>query len=389
MRQTRTSGSTRLGAMRHARGRRPVLAAVIAAVMWPAAAPALPADPQIAVLAPTEGASVPASPNGIELRYTCPAYTSIESLPGYYLRDDYSAAVATAPGVGSDNRLLQANILANTPAPHFADPALPAGECRGWLPADKGATTPGTYYWQAWRLCTSCTGGYEVGPVVRFTVTATGSSLGLALSAPARGYGGYRIMGKVTGSGLQTGTAVSIEVRNGSNWRTAGGGTLAANVADAPIALKVGDTRMRAVATLGSERVMSPEVPVTVVAAKRWPSGASWVGAWKGSSKTTGSTPRTVSFRVTNGGRTLKSAKVQVVMLCPTPGLISPFTIQLGTGIVPSTKIAPDGRFVGSAVSNGHAIVMSGRIVGRKATGTLRMSLGGCTGTSSFVAKRG
>lgn len=355
---------------------------------WPAAGLALPSDPQIAVIAPTEGASVPANPNGIELRYTCPPYTSIDSLPGYYARQDYSARVATTPTVGSDNRLLAANVVANTPAPSSADPALPDGQCRGWLPADKGATTPGTYYWQASRLCTSCVGSYEVGPVVRFAVTTAGSSLGLNLSAPARGYGGYRILGKVTGSGLATGTSVSIEVKNGTTWRAAGGGTLATNVADTPIALKLGDTRMRAVATLGSERVTSPEVPVTVAAAKRWPSGPTWMGTWKGSAKASGSTPRTVSFRVTSGGRIMKSAKVQVVMLCPTPGLISPFTIQLGTGIVPTTKIAPDGRFVGSAVSNGHAILMSGRLVGKKASGTLRMSLGGCTGTSSFQAKR-
>ena len=48
--------------------------------------------------------------------------------------------------------------------------------------------TPGTYYWQAWRDCPSCSGGFEVGPVVRFLIRAAGKA---SLKAPKRAFAGY------------------------------------------------------------------------------------------------------------------------------------------------------------------------------------------------------
>ena len=82
--------------------------------------------------------------------------------------DDYGVSFARAATLGPDGRL--------------ADPvALGTGQvvpgtqdqCRSALAAGRGTRpqeTPGTYFWQVWRICVGCPAGYETGPVLRLTL---------------------------------------------------------------------------------------------------------------------------------------------------------------------------------------------------------------------------
>jgi hypothetical protein len=76
-------------------------------------------------------------------------------------------------------------------------------------------------------------------------------------------------------------------------------------------------------------------------------------------------------------------------MLCPTPGMTSPFTTQIGTTAIARIRIAPDGSFLGTATRSGAAMRVRGRLSGtRSSGGRVEMSLGGCSGNAAFSAAR-
>jgi hypothetical protein len=242
--------------------------------------------------------------------------------------------------------------------------------------AKRPQETPGTYYWQVWRICTGCSLGYESGPVLRFTLT---SSAKPQLKLPARIYVGYPVIASVAGGGLPDGTAVTIERFRGGAWSRVAADDLISGVAEPTISLPRGSQRIRVSAVVGSQKVVSTEVRRTV-RATNGPRTRVTQGAYRG---TTGPGTRSASFRVQ--GRTLRDFKAQVAMLCPgvTPGQ---FTTQIGTAIVSRIRIAPDGGFVGVATHGREtAIRVRGRLVGAKLTGgRVELSVGTCTGDMSF-----
>ena len=89
-------------------------------------------------------------------------------------------------------------------------------------------------------------------------------------------------------------------------------------------------------------------------------------------------------------GREVRSLSVSVAMLCPTPGMVGQFTTQIGTAAVSKAKIAPDGSFVGVATAKDTSIRVRGKLRARKLSGGIaELSVGTCSGTAKFTAKRG
>ena len=176
-------------------------------------------------------------------------------------------------------------------------------------------------------------------------------------------------------------------MERGAGWSTVGrltatGGELEVAV-QLPRALRPGRKRLRVTAQVGDETVTSPARALRLRKAKGWTTSDRQDGRWTG---TASGLP--VEFRVSGDGRTVRAGRFQLTLLCPTPGMANPFTTQIADAPLTRAKIAPDGSFVFAAVVRGHASFIHGRIRGSRATGSARLSLGPCTGSADFTAKR-
>jgi hypothetical protein len=340
-----------------------------------APAQALPPEPPPAPSTPADGASVPVDPNGIPVTFGCPVYTVYKAgeftLPGG--PKDYGLSMATAPTTGADGRLANPVVLVSGGS---ATP--PGGDQCNWVLAAGGSQrpqeTPGTYYWQVWRLCTGCESGYEVGPVRTLTLTANAQ---LTVKPPKTVYAGYPFILSVTTSGVPNFTALSV-LRGGAK---VGSGTVTSDSASPTVTLS-GSGKIHAAVTIGSQTVDSPEVDVKVSKARTWKTKASDEGSYKGT--------RSAKLKVANKGKQIRNLSVSVAMLCPTPGMVGQFTTQVGTAAVARTKVAPDGSFVGVATAKDTSMRVSGRLRARKLSGGVaELSVGPCSGTAKFTAKRG
>jgi hypothetical protein len=232
-----------------------------------------------------------------------------------------------------------------------------------------------------WRLCTGCEGDYEVGPVRRLTLR---SPVAPRLRAPARAYAGYPFFVTAEVAGAPDGTKAVVERRSGSRWRSAGTATALGGEAEAAITLPRGTQRVRVKVTIGSQQIVSAARRVKVRRARRWSTGKSDAGPYKGRAGS-----RSVRLTVTDRGRTLRGFRAFVPMLCPGVSA-GQFTTQIGTAIVRRAKIAPDGRFVAVSTQGGDtAIKLRGRLQRRKVSGgRVQLSVGNCSGSASFRAAR-
>jgi hypothetical protein len=97
-----------------------------------------------------------------------------------------------------------------------------------------------------------------------------------------------------------------------------------------------------------------------------------------------------VRLRVANAGRQIRGFNAHVAMLCPTPGMVSPFTTQIGTAAIGRIRVAPDGSFVGAATpKRATAVRVRGRLRGRTVTGgRVELSVGTCSGSAGCTARR-
>ncbi len=361
---------------------RTLAALAAAALALPAAVAALPSDPQIEATAPAEGAAVPTDPDGIPVAFTCPAYTKIDvgggfTLPGL-VPQDYGATFSTAPTLGSDGRLASrvgiAQAISTAP-----------GACAAFMyDVRRGSTqppqlTPGAYFWQAFRLCTSCAGPYETGPVRRFVVRAAAN---LAVRPPRRAYATYPTLVPLRLTGVPDGTVALLERRVGGAWRVVARTPALSGAGEAVAVLPVGQQRLRVRAAIGSDTVTSPEVVLRVRPASAPRSTrARDVGAYTGS-------PGGARLRVVQGGRELRDLRVRVTMLCPglEPGQ---FTIQAGVVLIARVRVQPDGRFYAARTRSGSTMSVRGTLGGRRVTaGRATLGLGDCTGTQRFTARR-
>jgi hypothetical protein len=355
-----------------------VVAALVVALVIPATAAALPGDPGFTATSPADGAALTIDPGGIPVAYTCPVYRVYDAGGGFVIYGgpkDYGVSFASSPTLGPDGRLADPVGLDNGHSvPGQQDACQSAMNPGGSSPRPQ--ETPGTYYWQVWRICTGCPLGYEAGPVLRFTL---GSSARPSLKLPARLYGGYPVIATVTGGGLPNGSEVAIERFRAGAWSRVTSDTLVGDQAEITLSLPKGSQRVRVTATAGSQTLVSPEVQRTV----RGTGGRRTrvaPGAYRG---TTGPGTRSASFRVQ--GRTLRGFKAFVPMLCPSLPA-GQFTTQIGTATIARIRIAPDGGFVGTATPEAQTTIrVRGRLVGSKLTGgRVELSVGTCSGNTSF-----
>jgi hypothetical protein len=345
----------------------------------------MPGDPPIVPLTPADGAVLPVNADGIPMTFTCPVYFKIDDgvfrFPGAVT--DYAVLVATAPDVGPDGRLAAANVVSIAPGSRAA--GAPEGECVAAFGAGgsvRPQETPGTYYWQVSRLCTTCSLPYETGPVRTLTLRADAT---LKLKAPVgRAFAGYPVIVPLTLTGLPNGTEARVERKVGAAWRRVGTATALGAAGEAVVTLPAGTQTLRVVATVGADTVESPTRAVVVRAAKGWKTDADDAGRYAG----TGTGNRSVTLKVSANGRQVRDFSAFVAMTCPgiDPGT---FTTQIGTAKIASVRLDPDGRFVAAAVRTGSVIRIRGKVGGgRVLAGRAELSLGTCTGSSAFTAKR-
>jgi hypothetical protein len=348
----------------------------------PAAASALPGDPPPAPLAPADGATLPVDADGIPVSFACPLYRVSDDgfIPLYGGVKDYGVSLSDSPALGADGRLEGA--IRNTAS---ADPAT-AGTCNAALgaggPPPRVQDTPGTYYWQVYRICVGCPGSYEVGPVRSFTLR---SLVAPALTVPQKAYDGYPFLVSIALAGAPDGTQAIVERKNGAGWLKLATASAAGGKAEAVVTLARGDRQLRATVRIGSQSTSGQPKHVDVKRARNWSTSARANGRYEG----TGSGLKSISFRIAAKGRELRDLDAKVPMLCP--GIqAGQFTTQIGTAKLRKARIAPDGRFVAaSAPGSGTAIRVRGRLVGRKVLeGRIELSVGNCSGSQAYGASR-
>jgi hypothetical protein len=362
--------------------RRCTLLVLLCLLCSPAAASALPGDATFGPLSPADGAALPVNPNGIPVTYTCPVYRIAD--PGFPLfggPKDYGVSLSTSPAIGVDGRLADPVTLNTGAADASAGPdgclaALGAGG-----PSPRVQETPGTYYWQVWRLCTGCDGDYEVGPVRTLTLR---SPVVPKLRAPGRAYAGYAFFVTARTAGVPDGTKAVVQRRSGSRWRSLGSATVLGGEAEAAIVLPRGTQQVRVSVAIGAQQVVGAARKVKVRRARRWSTGAAADGRYQGRAGS-----RSVRLKVTGRGRHVRDFRAFVPMLCPS---ISPgqFTTQIGTATIRRARIAPDGRFVAvSTPRRDTTISLRGRLQRRTVSdGRVKLSVGNCSGSASFKASR-
>jgi hypothetical protein len=346
-----------------------------------APAHALPGDAPFAPLEPADGAALPVDPAGIPVSFSCPVYRIDEpgGFPLFGGARDYGVSLSRAPATGAGGRLADPVALSQgaQDSPDHCAVALGAGG------SERPQETPGTYYWQVWRLCLECPGSYEVGPVRKLVLRSTAAP---ALRPPRRIYGGYPFILPLELTGVPDFTPVRVERRSGSRWVSAGTATAVGEQAQATVTLPRGATRLRVSLTVGDEAVVSPESAVTARRARRWKTGRRDDGRYAGRPPGL----RSVKLTIARRGRELRGFEAQVPMLCPTPGMVGQFTTQIGKAALKRIRIAPDGSFVGAATpERATSIRVRGKLRGRRITGgRVELSVGPCQGSSAFAAKR-
>jgi hypothetical protein len=352
-----------------------MLMSMLAAGAVPAVA--LPGDPPFGPNTPADGASLPVDAGGIPVTFSCPVYRTYDTGGGFAVfggPKDYSVVMSRGTALGPDGRLADPVALVQASAVPGQD-----GQCSALLSAggaDRPQETPGAYAWQVARICTGCDLGYETGPVRALTLV---TNVKPAVSAATRAYAGYPFIAKVVADGVPDGTTVTVQRRSAGAWVTAGTGTILRGVGEVTTTLpRKGSATLSARLTVGAQEVVGLGSGVLVAAAdaKRT---AVRAGAWSGKGG--------VGFRAV--GRTIRSFTAKVPMLCPTPGMVSPFTTQIGTASIARIRLAPDGSFVGAATRSGSAMRVRGRLAGgRSSGGRVELSVGGCSGNAAFSAAR-
>lgn len=344
----------------------------------PAPVAALPGDPPIEAIAPADGAALPVNDTGIAVTFTCPPFRAAEASPPFPatpgLLSDYDVRLSTSATTGTDGRLATSagsGRVDQRPGTDVCDATL------GSAGFPRPQATPGTYYWQAWRACSGCTGGFEVGPVRRVVLTAAGS---VGLTIPARMYVGYRAAAAITFTGAGSQVALALQRRVGSAWRDI---ARPDNEGVAIVSLPKGSQVVRGVARIGGQEFAGPPRTVSVVPARRWATGRTSDGRYRDPARPS------VRFRVVDGGRRIVGLHADVPVLCgsaTSPTGLAPNVVTIDH---PPVRIAPDGAFAVTGAIRGTKVSLTGRLVGRSLRGArLRVATTGCDGSIAVQARR-
>jgi hypothetical protein len=359
--------------------RRAVALASLVLALSAAPGGAVPGDPPIVVRAPADGAAVAGDPDGIVVRFTCETYRSFPSSANtvYGDHNDYHALFATRPDVDANGKLLSANVVSDAAATRVSENPDTCTAAMASADTPKPQLTPGTYYWQAARSCVACPGGSEVSPVRRFTVRV---QLTLAVVAQPIVYAGYPTVVGVRAGGLPERTAVAIDL----DGKPVAAATVFGGRGETAVTLPLGRHRLTAHAALGNQQAASAARAIVVAPARAWQTSTRDDGRYTGTAE-----GGPVTSRVAGGGRRLGAYSARVSMFC-VGASIDQNHILLGFALVSRVKIAPDGRFV--AVANPGAkttVRLQGRLrAGRVTEGRVELTVGTCSGSASFAARR-
>jgi hypothetical protein len=352
-----------------------LLVAIALLLAFPVSAVALPGDPPVQLLAPADGAQVPADADGIPVRLTCPDYRQFAgTITVYGDYTDYEVSFATEPALGVDGRLLDANVVyRDIPSRSNAG----ADQCTSAMENDGPEVTPGTYYWQAARMCTGCASGYETSPVRRFSVQTT---LDLRLTVPKKAFRGYPIVAPVHAAGVPDGGKVTVQRRAGKKWRRVASTTVFRERGTVVFRLPKGRVRVRLKARVGTQSDTSRVRVVRVAAPRGWTTTHD--GRYRGKAE-----GADLTLKVASGGRQIRDFDTEVSMFCvgPTP---ADNHFLIGVAPVKRAKIAPDGRFYSRTKhATSTVIVLSGRVHNGRVKGQVELTVGTCAGTADYRAK--
>ena len=140
-----------------------------------------PGAQEFGPLTPADGASVPVNPDGIPVTFSCPPYGLFGG------PTSYGATLSTSAGARPRRPARRRGRARQRPRRPVS-----AGPVRGALgaggPPPRIQETPGSYYWQVWRICAECPTSYETAPVRTLTLQ---SPVEPTLSVPRKAYAGY------------------------------------------------------------------------------------------------------------------------------------------------------------------------------------------------------
>jgi hypothetical protein len=341
---------------------------------------ALPGDPPSVPIAPADGAAVPASRDGIGVRFTCPNYRIFET--GTFTQvgnwSDYGVRFATAPDLGSDGRLLDTNAVAQdiSPLPSNAGPDHCTGVMKNPQIGEPGPEeTPGDYYWQAYRICTGCPTGYETSAVWRFQVR---TGIDLRMSVQRRAFRGYPVVAQIRADGVPDGGTVTVERRAGGRWRALKSVRVSSSQSYAVFFLPTGERRLRLSTAVGDQTGTSRVYPIDVKPPRGWSTSRRDVGRYKG---------KEIALKVARRGRAVRDFQATVTTFCLGP-TVEDNRFLIGIAPFERAKIAPDGRFYSITRPEDRTVVeATGRIRNGRARGFVRLTIGGCDGIAEFSAR--
>src|SRR5262249_54965363 len=151
--------------------------------------------------------------------------------------------------------------------------------------------------WQVYRICTGCPGSYEASEVRSFDLV---SPVQPALTVPAKAYDGYPFFVSLKLAGAANGTKATIERKGRPSWLAGATTSSSQGQAEAVVKLARGDQQLRAVVTIGAQRIESPVKRLEVKRARNWSTSSRADGRYESSGGL-----QSVSFKIAKRGREL------------------------------------------------------------------------------------
>ena len=344
---------------------------------------ALSGDPEIVNLSPETLRSLPVTKGGFTVTYSCPTYGS--DIGGKTAgASDYGVRFARG-NAGSDGRLPgpgSPEYLGEAPA----QPIPGTGNCASQLQLPNSPIPAALYFggvsWQAFRDCSGCSRGWEVGPVGWAILTPSIESPQLTI--PARVYAGY--VSRITFTSLTDLSGAEIALQ----WMNPHRGW--ADLAQTPfvpsveptffVKLPAGHRLLRIVAFANpSAQLGLPYEEVTV----RKPGRQRATGPTDDGEYRAAPGRPAVEFEVGDGGRRVLGFETAMPFSCggapPQPHVLTSARLQ-------NVFVAPDGGVVGrSRNPEGPTIsTLEGRLRHGRFVGTATIAFRDCVGTRSFAA---
>ncbi len=360
------------------------LLATALALTLAAGALGLPGDPPVVPLTPADGAVLPAAATGIPVSFACPAYTveiyGETSSRGDY--EDYDVRFSDGPALGPDGRL--ATHPFGSDASAFQSPADPA-TCTAKLDTYDSSSSPeivgGRVYWQVYRLCKGCAGGYEAGPVRSFVVKP---DIRGTLKLPGRVYAGYLGVFRFESPSRLSGAQVSLQRRGRSSWLTVVKKPYRTQL-DLVARLPAGRQRVHIRIEAAAQTFDLAERTVTVRRGGRRATSGRDDGSYAAREPAPNSTLR---FKVTKDGTSLRDFKASLAAFCVGP-TVSQNRAIIAFAVLGSARVAPDGSVTGLLETDqGARVLLRGRLRDRRFQGEVEMEFSTCSGSRKLDAVR-